>query len=91
MYPFAAGLYALRIRWCVAARSAAVGRAPLKRFFLDEPVALAGRSHTTACASRPMAATPRSPARPSGRHRRASERWAPPSLEAQLQEPKTVK
>jgi nitrite reductase/ring-hydroxylating ferredoxin subunit len=38
MYPFSAGLYALRNRWYVAARSSEVSRAPLERFILNEPV-----------------------------------------------------
>ena len=38
MYPFAADLYAPRNRWYVAARSSEVGRSPLERFILDEPV-----------------------------------------------------
>lgn len=38
MYPFPAGFFAPRNRWYVAARSAEVGRTPLERFILDEPV-----------------------------------------------------
>jgi len=38
MYPFAAGLYAPRNRWYVAARSSEVGREPLERFILNQPV-----------------------------------------------------
>ena len=38
MYPFPAGFFAPRNRWYVAARSAEIGRTPLERFILDEPV-----------------------------------------------------
>jgi phenylpropionate dioxygenase-like ring-hydroxylating dioxygenase large terminal subunit len=38
MYPLAAGLYAPRNRWYVAARSSDVARAPLERFILNRPV-----------------------------------------------------
>lgn len=38
MYPFAAGQYAPRNAWYVAARSAEISRAPLERFILNAPI-----------------------------------------------------
>ena len=50
MYPFTEGSFAVRNAWYVAAFSHEIGRAPLERWFLDEPVVMYRREDGVAVA-----------------------------------------
>lgn len=50
MYPLSEGLYAARNQWYVAAWSSQVGREPMERWILNEPVALFRKEDGTAVA-----------------------------------------
>ena len=50
MYPFSEGSYAVRNAWYVAALSHEITRAPMERWFLDEPVVMYRREDGTAVA-----------------------------------------